>query len=338
MESDHFIRYVVAGQLKRSYLLPAEGDPILDAPGGNLLYAAAGLRVWDNGVGLVSRVGEDYPQHWLDQLAQAGFDRRGIRVLPESLDLRTFTAYPDIRTAQTDNPVGHFARLGLPFPKALLDYKDTPNAIDSRTRLLPTTVRAGDLPGDYLDATAAHLCPMDFISHRMLPPSLRQGHINTITLDPSAGYMNPTFWDDIPPLLTGITAFLTSEAKARSLFQGRTEDLWAMAESLASHGCEIVAIKRADRGQYLYDGSRSKKWIVPPYPANTIDPTGAGSSYCGGFLAGFRRTFEPLEAALYGSVSASFTVEGLSPYYPLDALPGLAEARLAALRDMVRPA
>ena len=63
--------------------------------------------------------------------------------------------------------------------------------------------------------------------------------------------------------------------------------------------------------------------------------TGAGDAFCGGFLAGYRKTYEPLEAALYGNVSASLNVEGSGAFYPLDVLPGLAQARLEVLRAMV---
>jgi ribokinase len=68
------------------------------------------------------------------------------------------------------------------------------------------------------------------------------------------------------------------------------------------------------------------------------DPTGAGDSFCGGFLAGYKKTYDPLQAALYGNVSASLKVEGSGAFYPLDVLPGLAEARLHALKDLVRKA
>ena len=57
--------YVIAGQLRRDYLLPPEGKPLIDVPGGNLLYAAAGARLWGDRVSLLSRIGEDYPQDWL---------------------------------------------------------------------------------------------------------------------------------------------------------------------------------------------------------------------------------------------------------------------------------
>lgn len=311
---------------------------MLDVPGGNLLYAAAGLAVWEAGVGLVGRAGEDYPQEWLAALAQRGFDTRGIRILPEAVDLRFFTAYPDGDTASTDNPVSHFSRLGLPYPKGLLGYTPPSPQIDSRTRAGPLTLRQNDFPSDYLDATAAHLCPLDFLSHTLLPPVLRRGHINTITLDPGANYMNPTYWDDIPVLLNGLNACLCSEAKLNALFQGRSTDLWEMAETLADYGCEMIVVKRGSRGQYLYDRTTRARWIVPAYPVQVVDPTGAGNSFCGGFLAGYRSTYDPLQAVLTGNISAAMTVEGNHALYALDALPGLAKARLEALRETVRKA
>ena len=43
--------------------------------------------------GLISRAGEDYPQEWLNQVAKRGLDIRGIQILPENIDLRSFYAY-----------------------------------------------------------------------------------------------------------------------------------------------------------------------------------------------------------------------------------------------------
>ena len=129
--------FVIAGRLRRDYLLPSPrapsgnrdypagigttpprapsgnrdypagtgtttlGRPLIDQPGGNLLYAAAGLGVWESGVpsknrdypvGLLARVGEDYPNDWLRSFEKRGWDTRGIHILAEALDLRYFQA------------------------------------------------------------------------------------------------------------------------------------------------------------------------------------------------------------------------------------------------------
>jgi sugar/nucleoside kinase (ribokinase family) len=336
--SDPALRYIVVGQLRRDFAILPGGRPLLDVLGGNLVYAGVGLAVWEPDVrtGLVARVGEDYPREWLEQCARRGFDTRGVRVLPEAIDLRSFYVYTDRTTRLAGDPVTHFARLGLPFPKALLGYRLPTQTFDSRTRLSSTSLRQGDLPEDYLDASAAHLCPLDYLTQTLLPAVLRQAGFTTVTIDPSPGTMTPTFWDDIPALLTGLTAFLPAEEELRSLFHGRSTDLWQMAEQLASYGCEFVVIKRGERGQMLYDSASHTKWEISAYPARLADPTGAGDAFCGGFLTGYRQTYDPLLAVLYGSVSASLVVEGSGPFFALDALPGLVQARLEALKDAVR--
>lgn len=332
------LRYILAGQLRREYALLPNGKALLDVLGGNLAYAAVGLGVWEPEAmpGLVARVGEDYPREWLDALNKRGFDTRGIRILPEAVDLRSFYAFTDRHTRQVDDPVAHFARLGLQFPKALLGYRSPANTFDSRTRLGPTSLRQGDFPDDFLDASAAHLCPLDYLTHTLLPAVLRQAGFTTVTLDPSPGTMTPTFWDDIPALLTGLTAFIPSEEDLRNLFHGRNTDLWQMAEALGAYGCEFIVIKCGERGQLLYDSVSKARWEISAYPARLVDTSGAGDAFCGGFLAGYRRTYDPLQAVLHGNISASLVIEGSGPFYALDALPGLAQARLDALKETVR--
>lgn len=302
-----------------------------------MLYTCTGLMVWDQQAApsILARVGEDYPQRWLTDFTGWGIDTRGVRVLPEAIDLRQFIAFTDWQTRYSKDPVVHFSRLNLPFPKALLDYQEPNLSLDSRTRMLPYSIRQGDISSDLLDALFAHLCPLDYLTHNLMPAILRQAEFTTITLDPSPGYMNPTYWDDIPSIVTGLTAFLPSEEKIRSLFQGRSTDLWEMAEALAAYGCEVIVIKRSENGQMVYDAASRSRWEIPPYPARMANPLGAGDAFCGGFLAGYHKTYEPLQAALYGNISASLVIEGDAPNFALDALPGLAEARLASLRSSV---
>src|SRR5512135_1008891 len=99
------LRFVIAGRLQRNYVITPQNKALLDIPGGGLLYAAAGLAAWESGIGLVGRIGEDYPQDWLADIARRGIDVRGIHILPEAIDLRYFLAYPDGVHPATDNPV-----------------------------------------------------------------------------------------------------------------------------------------------------------------------------------------------------------------------------------------
>jgi sugar/nucleoside kinase (ribokinase family) len=337
--SDATPRSLILGKLTRDYILLPEGKPLLDVPGGSALYAAVGLAIWESEPppGIVARVGEDYPQEWLQGFERSGLDTRGVQILPQAVDLRSFTAILDRYTLTSEDPVAHFARNGLTFPKPLLGYRAaSPATIDSRTQMLATSLRRVDIPDSYLNASAVHLCPLDYLTHSLLPALLRQEQVNHVTLDPSPGYMNSSYWHEVPSLLTGLTAFIPSEEELCSLFQNRSSDLWEMAEALAAYGCEMIVIKRGERGQLVYDAAARTRWEIPPYPARFTNLIGAGDAFCGGFLAGYMRTYDPLEAALYGNVSASLVVEGNQATYALDVLPGLPLARLESLRQSVR--
>jgi ribokinase len=290
----------------------------------------------DEVVGLVSRVGEDYPRNWLEEYTQRGYNIEGIRILPEEIDLRSFRAYSDLRTSVTDDPVSHFARLELTFPRSLLGYKNPSGELDNKNEMTLLSLRQTDLPELYQYARVAHISPVDYITHSLMPAALRQAGISTITLDPGKRYMHPDFWDLIPPLISGLTAFMPAEEDLRALFKGRSEDVWEMAEAMSEWGCEIIVIKRAEKGQLLFDCAAKTRYEISAYPSKMMDLTGAGDVFCGGFLAGYQKTFNPLQAVLYGNVAASIAVEGTGAFYTRDVLPGLHQARFESIKEMVR--
>ncbi|NWF64529.1 MAG: carbohydrate kinase family protein [Chloroflexi bacterium] len=331
--------FAIAGTLTREYLLPPNnGSPRLDVPGGNLLYAAGGLAVWDSSIALISKVNTTYPHDWVNDLIKRGLDVRGIYTDPESnaADLRSFTAYVDVNERSATNPVSHFARREMTFPKSLLGYQPRDETVKDLRATDPLAPTARHVPKEYRNITHIHLCPFDFTSQSQMVNLFKGGSSHVISLDPAPGYMKPAFWRELRVVLRGVMAFLPSEDEIRSLFWGETNDLWEMAKRICDHGPQIIVIKRGAFGQFVYDAAAKRRYEIPAYPARLIDPTGAGDAFCGGFLAGYQRTGDPLQAVLYGSVSASLKIEGIGAFAPLDAMPGLAEARLHALKEMAR--
>jgi sugar/nucleoside kinase (ribokinase family) len=336
---DHaYPKDVFVGDLRREFTLTAEDEWILDAPGGSLLYASGGYLVWETeqGPGILTRVGEDYPEIWLDQFTARGVDIRGVVVLPRSMDLRSCTFLERNSVQSTKNPLGYISKRNVSLPKDLIGYANHLSNISNRRERWETAIREIDIPTVYESASGAHICPLDYLSHNLLPAVLRNKGFSIITLDPCSSYMVPDFFGDFPSLVTGLTAIMPSEEDLRNLYKGKAVDLWEIAGDLGRYGCDLVIIKRGSAGQYLYDSASRRKWEIPAYPARVVNPKGAGNAFCGGFLAGFRRNYDPLEGVLYGNVSASLAVEGHGVFFALDALPGLANARLEALRDGVR--
>jgi len=301
--------------------------------GGNALYAAVGARVWSESVGLLARVGENYPAGWLAVLKQHGLDGRGVRLVPGRQDMRTFYAYVDPRTRIDTDPARHFARVGLPLPDDLRDYIHSTPGQDDPDTYEPLAVRPDDWPPAYDGARALHLSPISIRTHANLPTRARQAGVAQITIDPGERYMAPLLRRRIEASLQNVDAFLPSEMEVRSLLGDI--DWWDAAVEFARHGPRIVVIKVGDQGALVYERDRNRRTHVPSYPACVVDVTGAGDSFCGGFLVGLAETGDPVRAAMYGTVSASFTIEGYGALHALRASRAEAKARLAFLEQAI---
>jgi sugar/nucleoside kinase (ribokinase family) len=329
------VEFAFVGGLRRDYCITHDGRVFTDVLGGNALYAAVGARIWGASVAVISRVGSDYPVGWLDQLRARGFNLDGVRVLPEPQDTRTFYAYTSPDERADTSPASHYLRVGHPLPKELLGYQHSTLRQDQRTSPGPLAVRVDDLPSWTARCRGIHFSPADYLTHLTVPMHLREQGVKKLTLDPSVMYMDPGFRRELSSVLKGLDAFLPSMMEAEAFFRPQRLQVWEMAEAFLAMGCGMVVIKRGANGQAVLDGTSGKRWNVPAYRARVADVTGAGDAYCGGFLVGLDQTGDPLEAALRGGVSSSLVIEGTGALYALDALTGLSQARLHALRQDV---
>lgn len=325
---------VLVGRLQREYILPAAAPAWLDGLGGNLAYAAAAFASWGGKAGLVSRVNLGFPLERLMRFEALGFQLDGIYPVSEPFDSRFFVAYSEGNKPNYDNPITHFADRQLPFPPELFGYQPRQRYC-SKTDYAGDSFRVTDMPRSFLEAKSAHICPIDFISHKILPSVLKAGMIQTLTMRACTCYMDPIFWEEIRALIADLTAFMMTDVQALKLFQGRSVDLWEIASHLAGYGPEAILIQTADGSTRLFDRMSQKRWIIPAYRSRISDPTGMLDAFDGGFLGGFQQTREPVEAALSGNISAAMAGEGSGPYFLLECLPGLKEMRLEVLRQQI---
>src|SRR5439155_12502306 len=102
-------------------------------------------------------------------------------------------------------------------------------------------------------------------------------------------------------------------------------------------GVPMVVAKMGKEGVLVWDRSRLVAVPVEAAPATTVDVTGAGDAFCGGFAAGLAQGLEPLEAARRGSISAAFATEGFGSLALTSVTPSDAKARLACSRPTTPP-
>jgi ribokinase len=108
--------------------------------------------------------------------------------------------------------------------------------------------------------------------------------------------------------------------------------------ALAERCPGAVAVKLGPEGVLVWNRKHNEAVAVPAAPTGTVDPTGAGDAFCGGFLAGLVETSDPVTAARFGALSASRIVArfGADGALPLDKVAARAEVpRLSGLQEMI---
>jgi len=187
-----------------------------------------------------------------------------------------------------------------------------------------------DVPPAYLAAQAFHLSPRIYDKH-MRSLALLSQHAKWVSLDPAVWYMRERNESKLSALFGNVAAMLPSEVEAAA-FAG-SQDPEEAARKLGQLGPQMVAIKLGAAGSLVYDCRSGRTSRVPVYPARVKDPTGAGDSFCGGFMVGYAETQDAVAAAMYGTVSASFVVEGFGGLYALQFSRRDAEERLSVVRE-----
>lgn len=335
MTKRRYIKFVVAGQIRNEFIIDVNGKTLPNQQGGSLLYAAASVNHWGDRVGLVGVVDRNYPRQLLQRLEKFNFDIRGIKIADEEFELRSFLAYPDSHTCICDNPVAVFAANNLSYPKELLGYvfdQDEPLRLKFA---LYSRILLESIPDDYHDAVGAHICPLDATCQIKLATMLQKGAVRTLTLQPHKSTMVPERIGEVAVLAKDTSAIIVHEMELRNLFLSRTDDVWEMMDSVCSFGCNVVIVKNKHNGYCVFDAYSKAKFLVPDYPARTIDPTGEVDVFCGAFLAEYLETQNSLAAAIQGSAAASIKNEGSGPFSIDSSLPGLDLARMEHIRSRV---
>jgi fructoselysine-6-P-deglycase FrlB-like protein len=112
-----------------------------------------------------------------------------------------------------------------------------------------------------------------------------------------------------------VDVFVPSREELASLI-GYDDPSHAAAE-LISAGVRCVVVKLGGGGALVAQPGSRAAW-VPAAPAEVVDPTGAGDSFCGGFAAGLALGEDPAEAAWRGCVTAAAAIGAVGSLRLLD--------------------
>jgi len=296
------IEFISIGSIVIDDIVDAGGRSNMGVLGGGGSHAAAGMRVWSENVALASVIGQGFPAQAWDSL-QTMADTRGI--------VRRKVSQP--RAWQL------FEADGTRHEVFRTDF-DT-------FRQIP--IRPDEYPAELAPACGVYLQTATAAEAIAWAERLRQLNPTTVLLwepweiiytpENLAGFAEAAAWFDVvSPNTTEVSWML------------RETDSVKQAEMLLAHGVRCVALRMGAAGSLV--GRRGDLRTIPAVNVPVVDETGAGNSYCGGFLVGYVRSGgEALTAGRYGAVSATFALAqlGLARLRP-DAR-SVAEQRLAEL-------
>ncbi|WP_024740260.1 PfkB family carbohydrate kinase [Tenacibaculum maritimum] len=280
-------------------------DKILGGSGTFVGLAASQFGVQ---TGVVSVVGGDFPQSYLDMMNKKGIDTTGVEIVKEG---KTFfwsgKYHNDMNSRDTLvtelNVLEHFQ------PIVPSSFKDA--EIVMLGNLHPLT-------------QAAVLDQMD------KQPKL-------VVLDTMNFWMDIAL-NDLHEVLKRVDVITINDEEARQL--SGEYSLVNAAKKIHKMGPKYVVIKKGEHGALLFN--EGNMFYAPALPlAEVFDPTGAGDTFAGGFCGYLAKTgdisFENMKSAIiFGSNLASFCVEKFGTQRMEELTKDEVQIRLQSFKDLTQ--
>jgi sugar/nucleoside kinase (ribokinase family) len=143
--------------------------------------------------------------------------------------------------------------------------------------------------------------------------------------------------DDLEALMQELDGLVLNDSEAKLMTD--TQNLVEAGHQVRKMGPKFVIIKKGEHGAMFF--SEHETYVLPAYPTpNVVDPTGAGDSFAGGMMGYLSEQdeFDPAtlkKAMAYGSLTASFNVEGFGLERIKDVTRDDIERRMAEYRQML---
>ncbi len=249
--------------------------------GGAATYIGLASSVLKTDVSLVSVVGGDFQQEYLDMLTNRNVNVDGVEVIKEGKSFFWSGKYH--------------------------------NDLNSRD----TLVTEVNVLADFDPKVPAHSKNAEVLLLGNLDPAIQLSVLKNMETRPqlvSLDTMNfwmDIAWDTLLEVIALTDVITINDEEARQL--SKEYSLVKAAQKIHEMGPKYVIIKKGEHGALLFhDG---KVFAIPALPLEEVfDPTGAGDTFAGGFAAHITKTgdfsFENMKSAIIvGSAMASYTVE-----------------------------
>lgn len=249
--------------------------------GGAASYISLAASYYTKNIHLVSVVGDDFPQEFLNILTKQGVNLEGLQIKKGEKSFFWAGRYHnDLNSRDT--------------------LETQLNVLENFTPVVPETAKN-----------------VEFLMLGNLVPAVQRSVIEQLTARPKLIVMDTmNFWMDIAmeelkKTIAIVDVLTINDSEARQL--SGEYSLVKAAQKILAMGPKVLVIKKGEHGALLFN--KDEVFFAPALPLEEVfDPTGAGDSFAGGFIGYLAQTrdisFANMKRALiYASAMASFTVE-----------------------------
>jgi len=249
--------------------------------GGAATFIGLAASQFNTDTAIVSIVGGDFPQKYLDLLSKKSIDISGVELVKEG---KTF-----FWSGKYHNDMNSRDTL-ITELNVLADFKP----------IVPNAYRDAEI---VMLGNLHPLTQLSVLNQMSKTPKL-------VVLDTMNFWMNSAL-EDLKNVISRVNVITINDEEARQL-TGEFS-LVAAARKIHGMGPKYVVIKKGEHGALLFHDENV--FYAPALPLEEVfDPTGAGDTFAGGFVGYIASTgdtsFENMKnAVIYGSTLASFCVE-----------------------------
>lgn len=298
--------FAVLGNICIDDLVFEDGTTLWGVPGGNAVYAGLGIAVWGDRPVVVAPVGPEYPTQLLGDRVDLSHCR------PLDRTLRDWGLYEEGGTRT------------FVFRSKTRNWRE----------FSPTLADLESLIADH-----AHIAPMPTQLQIDFAQALRQGGVKLISVDVDDHELGPVTVreeSEWRAFLANVDLFLPSRQDVETLLPGKSpSDALRVLRKMAPD-TRVIAVKQGADGVIVHAAGDRHFYSLPSIAETVVDATGAGDAFSGGAIAGYAATGSALDAALWGSVSASFALALSGPAALVEATHEEALSRLARLRPLAK--
>ena len=276
--------------------------------GGSANYIALAAAQFEVLSAVVSIVGDDYSQDYLNLLTQRHIDVSGIEIVHGGKTLFWSGKYRNDMNQR--------------------DTLDTQlNVLANFKPVVPEAFRNAEV---LLLGNLHPTLQMDVLDQMLSRPKL-------VVMDTMNYWMNHT-WDLLMEVIARVDMITINDEEARQLT--KEYSLVKAAQRIMAMGVKFVVIKKGEHGALLFHDD--KVFFAPALPlAEVFDPTGAGDAFAGGLVGYLTKTrdysFSNLKNAIvHGSNIASFCIEKFGAERLLTLTQDERHARLQQFRDLTQ--